>query len=710
MHLYSSEPAGSSASLMQRAGFRIWLAAVPLAGLVGSSSAAVGLAAVAPPPELAVAVAATRGGRCQEHLAALRTLSERRGPPGARAGYLLGHCLRKMGRSDEARTVFDTVAVRYPPLAVYAYLAAAETFLPSQAPEAAARLARLLQQPLSDYLARRVRLLYSQALLKSNRAAEVEGVLRVIPGEALDDKTAAQLWWLRGVAAQVMGSRSRALLALGMVWWGIPGNPHAEDAARRLRDLHGGRLPVAPPPARLARAKWLLARGLEREAEDELVVLLHTGPPAQTAAEAWYYLGLARLRSRGAGHAFRQAARDPAWAARARYWEGRALARAGDTRQAEAAWRRAIGEHPSDPWAARSLLALAYLFEDRAAWTEADAVLKRLAADFPKTSWGDEARWRRGWLRYRRRRYAEAETLFLRWARDFPTAARAAANLYWAAQARQRQGRDGRALLEEAAARYPLTYYGQRARERLGWEPPARAVQPTATSLRSDRFHPAHEELGALGFPLEAAAEAEDLFRSTHDPDLQRAAAYYHASAGNYHASVAAAEEAIAATPGRAVPEDTGLWMLAYPRAYWEIVKAAAKVARVDPYLVLAVIREESRFDRLAISPAGAVGLMQLLPATAREIAGGAASPQLVDPSANVRLGVPYLGGLLHLFGGDVVLALAAYNAGAGAARRFALLPRSTPEEFIERIPYAETRAYVRRVVESYGIYRWLYR
>lgn len=696
---------------------RTWLAAVLIAALVGPGSAEAGSsvpATVNPPPELAAAVEATRAGRCREHLTALRMLSGQHTPLGARAGYLLGHCLMAMGRSAEAQTVFDAVAPRYPSLAAYARLAAAEALLPSQAPEAAARLARLLVQPLSGPLARRARFLYAQALLRSNRPAEAERVLEAISAEDLDDGIAAQLWWLRGAAAQATGARSRARLALGMVWWGIPGNPLEEDAARRLRDLYGGRLPLPPPEASLARAKRLLARGLAGEAENELVRMLHAVPPPQIAPEAWYHMGLARLRlektrSQVAAHAFRQAGRDPAWAARARYWEGRALARAGRPGEAEAAWRRVSREHPGDPWAARSLLALAYLLEARGAWAEADAVLQCLAAAFPETSWGDEARWRRAWLRYRRGRFAEAESMFSRWGREFPRSARAAANLYWAARARQRQGREGRALLQEVAARYPLTYYGQRAREQLGWNLP-QIVPPPPPALSRNRFRPAHEELGALGFVLEAAAEAEDLFRSTRDSGLLRAAALYHALAGNTHASVITAVEAIAAAWSGGTPEDTGLWMLAYPRTYWEVVSAAAQAARLDPYLVLAVIREESRFDPLAVSPAGAVGLMQLVPATARGMAAGGGSVQLVDPSTNIRLGAAHLGGLLQVFRGDVVLALAAYNAGASAARHFARLPLSAPEEFIERIPYAETRAYVRRVLESYGIYRWLYR
>ncbi|MCS7173403.1 MAG: lytic transglycosylase domain-containing protein [Armatimonadetes bacterium] len=135
----------------------------------------------------------------------------------------------------------------------------------------------------------------------------------------------------------------------------------------------------------------------------------------------------------------------------------------------------------------------------------------------------------------------------------------------------------------------------------------------------------------------------------------------------------------------------------------------AAQEVGVDPLLLLAVMREESRFDPQAVSHAGAVGLLQLLPATARELDATVDFRDLLSPAVNLRLGARYLAEQLQRFK-DLRLALAAYNAGPGAARAFAAGGIRDPDEFVERIPYAETRTYLRRVLQSYGIYRWLYR
>ena len=118
-----------------------------------------------------------------------------------------------------------------------------------------------------------------------------------------------------------------------------------------------------------------------------------------------------------------------------------------------------------------------------------------------------------------------------------------------------------------------------------------------------------------------------------------------------------------------------------------ELVRSAARTAGVDPALVAAVARTESNFDATARSPAGAAGLMQLMPATAQAV--GVENPY--DPAQNVRGGARYLRELLDRFGGDVRRAVAAYNAGPGAVERAGGVP-----------PFAETRRYVERVMAAY--------
>ncbi|MGH7831569.1 MAG: transglycosylase SLT domain-containing protein, partial [Candidatus Binatia bacterium] len=152
-----------------------------------------------------------------------------------------------------------------------------------------------------------------------------------------------------------------------------------------------------------------------------------------------------------------------------------------------------------------------------------------------------------------------------------------------------------------------------------------------------------------------------------------------------------------------------------YPLAYWEMIQKGAEQQDVDPFLIVALIRQESLFDPRALSPASAHGLMQLLPSTAARIARqlGIPPPQpetLFDPELNLTLGIHYLKELLKLYSNSVVKALAAYNAGENAVARWEKQIRTEDEEeFIERIPYGETRLYVKLVLRNHLNYRNIY-
>lgn len=158
------------------------------------------------------------------------------------------------------------------------------------------------------------------------------------------------------------------------------------------------------------------------------------------------------------------------------------------------------------------------------------------------------------------------------------------------------------------------------------------------------------------------------------------------------------------------IPDRFNFPELLYPQAYKSNVLKASKRFNLDPYLILAIIREESRFDKNAFSPAGALGLMQLLPETAR-IKGKkigitlTKDSEIFEPDKNIFIGSFYLKNLIEEFG-NPVLAIAAYNAGEKAVATW-IKENSYKDidEFLEDIPYGETKAYVQRVLTSYFEY-----
>jgi soluble lytic murein transglycosylase len=286
----------------------------------------------------------------------------------------------------------------------------------------------------------------------------------------------------------------------------------------------------------------------------------------------------------------------------------------------------------------------------------------------------------------------------------------------------------------EVALRYPGDYYGLLARARLaeaGIKVADHRPQGTGSSPKGFRYQAgplagdphfrAALQLLRLGLDREAAEELDAVGRkalaaSQEHPEPLLLLAELLERAGDSRAS-----HRLLRAQGRQVlrepPAGMGLrvWQMAYPPAWRDQVVRFAPGAGVPPDLLQALMREESALDPAVVSPAGAVGLTQLMVRTAGQTARRLALPapsaaDLTDPRLNIRLGAAYLGDLMKRFGGSAPLALAAYNAGEGNARAWWRSRGSLPlDEFVEEIPIQETRGYVKRVLRSYSAYRMLY-
>jgi soluble lytic murein transglycosylase len=152
------------------------------------------------------------------------------------------------------------------------------------------------------------------------------------------------------------------------------------------------------------------------------------------------------------------------------------------------------------------------------------------------------------------------------------------------------------------------------------------------------------------------------------------------------------------------------LWNVAYPTGLLPTIKLQSAKG-VDPFLIAAIIREESQYDLKAVSRVGAIGLMQVMPATANTVAQRIGIPpvgrdDLFDQDTNIRIGVRYVEQLLEQFSGNLVYTIAAYNAGPMVVNSWRDQHGTySQDEFVEMIPYQETRQYVKRVLRSYREY-----
>lgn len=282
---------------------------------------------------------------------------------------------------------------------------------------------------------------------------------------------------------------------------------------------------------------------------------------------------------------------------------------------------------------------------------------------------------------------------------------------YWLGRAYEAAGNSGAAReAYSKAAQFGQVYYGQLAREKLGMSEVG--LRPLPDWQHREVAFEARETVQAVRlFVANKHAEfAEPLLRHT---------AYQLTDGGELLLAARLAQEFEAHNLAILIADiadgrGSALDLFAFPK---DGLPTHYKIADVDRAAVYAVARQESHFDRDAISHAGARGLMQLMPATARETAGKlglgySASRLTSDPAYNALLGSTYLAQQLDRYDGSLVLAAAAYNAGAGNVNKWLRAngdPRSSSVDvvdWIEQIPFTETRHYVQKVLGNYQVYR----
>ncbi len=382
---------------------------------------------------------------------------------------------------------------------------------------------------------------------------------------------------------------------------------------------------------------------------------------------------------------------------------------------------------------AKFLLLLAAGYLDRGRPEEAISTYRQAADAAATTPTAAEALWQIGWLHYNEKRYAQSLLAFEETRAAQASGSSAAQALYWKARTLEKLGDRQKAFdtIQLVCTEAPRSYYCQIGQARNGRVdqgsgeltsgsqitlPDASASQ--ANNLMTDAHYQRAEELQLLGWQREAA---EELLTLTPRLGQDRGTALWLASllgsAGEYHRALSLVRTFFAEAVERGGPGiGKTFWELAYPGGYFSIIRALPETQRVDTHLITAIIREESAYNPSAISSAGALGLMQVMPQTGQKIAEQLDSQQLFrrdrlfEPCYNIRLGSWYLRHLAEKFPNNLVYVIAAYNAGPEVVSKWVQLRGDKEQdEFIESIPYTETRNYVKKVLRSYGEYKRIY-
>ncbi len=628
----------------------------------------------------------------------------------------VGHAAALMAaeRPRAAARVLLAAAARHPELAAWLRFDALRALAEEGDTAAAGRLApALLAEPALP--ADSVRGLRALAAFRAGDAAGGVRLARGVGGAlgaALDGEWVGPALLAAGDTAEATAAFRRALVAAAP--------PEAVGAALLALDpgwaVHAEVAAADRRSGRPARARAALEAALER------------APAAERPGLAER---LAALRAAAGDHAGALEALEP-WLEdpaveperRAALWlaASRGLGALGRAEAAEEALARAAEVGAAAGSAAGTPGFAAFLLADRrhdrgeteAAREAYEGVVER----FGGTRYAELALSRLGMLALAAGRPAEAVARFDDYRRRYPNGEWVQGALYWSGRARQVTGEEeaARTLYRRALRQDPLGYYGMRGAERLGadaWvEAAPREAPEPALDAASARLLARMEALRAVGWTDRARAE----LRAAPRPPGGEAGRLAMALALNRAGWTA---EGVAR--GHAVRARRGTWTLpllraVYPLIYAPALRAAAADRGLPPALVAAVARRESMFDREIVSAAGAVGLLQLMPATAESVAAREALadfrlPQLAVPEVNLRLGTRYLADMLDRFGGSRVAALVAYNAGPHRWLAWRGYPETGGDEeaFVERIPFRETRDYVRAVLALERLYARLY-
>ena len=384
-----------------------------------------------------------------------------------------------------------------------------------------------------------------------------------------------------------------------------------------------------------------------------------------------------------------------------KYWEIRSLYRAGKKETIDSAFDELLNSR--DRRIGSILTAYASDKRRDGRTEEALRLYRKVMDSFPSEK--EDVLWGIGWTHFRAGDYREAHKSFAR-LYDFYKDPK---YLYWKARSMEAGGEEASEIYQSVLGK-ERNFYGAMTYARLATSPEKLSASDLKKAVRTinrgetthTQKNPRVEALSSLGFTQEALLELSHFSRNLSSWEDTLYACYKFEELGNYTSSVRLAAKA---------PYSDNIHQFLYPRAYWKTVEKLSGKYDIDPFLVLSVIREESRFDPNARSVAGALGLMQLMPGTASRLdrrlgLGAGSSAGILNVNNNLHLGIYYLSRLVKEFG-SYTYAIAAYNAGEEAVKKWLSKGKYlSADEFIEDIPYAETRNYVKKVISSYFEYQ----
>jgi soluble lytic murein transglycosylase len=600
--------------------------------------------------------------------------------------------------------------------------------------EALSTLADFAKTHPDSLLVRDAHVGYAGALLAEGRAAEAATLLEQDRTPLRSDVELAL-----GKAYAASGQATKAAETFANIYYTMPTSADADTAYAELK-----KLPAAPPTFTQVktRAEGLMNRHRYADAADEYRALVSQASPDirpsiqldladalhRSAKNRDAKLVLAALGIAGVSGEIN---------ARRLYLLGQVDFATNDND----AFYRSVDElrqaAPTSPWLEQALLSVANLHLVHHEYDQALDAFREAQQRFPNGPRASYMHWKAAWLTLRQGRNEEAKKAFEEQIALYATGAETPAALYWRGRLAEEDNQPlmARAFYQRLSDRYRNFYYAELARQRMQHLPAATTgatsqyplldhVPPLDNTGKvkdseppSDELHVQKAELlgngGLVDFAvreLQAAAAADG---GSWGP---AETAQIYGETGHYDQAIEVMKRSSPNYFALDIPDlPRKYWEALFPKAYWNDLKRYSAANGLDPYLVASLIRQESEFNPNAVSRANAVGLMQLLPKTGKLVARQVNlkrynASQLYTPAVNMQLGTRYFKGMVDKFGGSFEYALAAYNAGSDRVDDWLSQGKyRDPQEFVESIPFTETREYVQAIMRNASVYKQLY-
>jgi soluble lytic murein transglycosylase len=531
------------------------------------------------------------------------------------------------------------------------------------------------------------------------------------------------------------GDKPKAADIFHKLYFEMPTSAEAEAAAIELRTL-GEAQPVGSFDQRHNRV-GLLTRGRRfQDALNELSSLVEQAPPDKMPGlQAEFAAALYRNRKRDdAEHLFEAVLQNqsaPVDAKAQSLYYLAEIARDKDDGQKNrdfVAQLRTLA--PDSTWMTEALMSAGNMYMLR---RDYETAIPFYAEIYQRQKNGRQApftHWKTAWLTYRMGKKDDAKRLFEEQLSMYPNSAEVPNAIYWLGRMAESEGdkKLARAYYQKLADNYRYFYYANLARGRMAgvgdevvdppllenlprpaapphdWDPPADNVRAQKARLLANAalydFAVAEMQAASPGSPPWEAKSVAEIYNEQ----------------GSYIRAIESLKRAVPGYFAADIPQiPRPVWEGLFPRPFWQELTRDAAANQLDPHIVASLIRQESEFNPSAISTANAMGLMQLLPSVGKGLAKQMkikhfSSDELLVADTNLRLGTRYFRQMVDHFGGQVEYALAAYNAGEDRVDDWRKNGNfADVEEFVESIPFTQTREYVQAIMRNAVIYKLLY-